>query len=218
MSAHTDIIREIVEIKGFGVMTCSNDATVKVWDAALEGNLFTFNNHSSFVFTIQNLQPDSLNFVSGGDDFKVLVQEDSALSQTLQHPNTVWNLVVDYSTNEIISACADMTVRIFTKNPSKYADEADIKIFAEAGTKTSEQGAEMDAETISKFPPIADLAKHKGKSDGDQIVFNDDGVGKAYYWQNGKWEFLGEVTGHGGGKPNTVENKAGGQKYYEGDR
>ena len=220
MTAHGDIIREIVEIKGFGVMSCSNDETVKVWDLELMGNLFTFKNHSSFVFSIKALQPESLNFVSGGDDFKLLVQEDSELSQTIQHPNTIWNLQVDYTTNEVISACADNTVRVFTKNPAKYSDKEDLEIFANVGKKTSEQGAEMDKETLAQFPPLSDMPKHTGKNNGDQIVFNDNGVGKAYHWNDGKWDFIGEVMGHGGGNPNTVESKpaAGGKKYYEGDR
>ena len=48
--AHEDIVREISLVEGLGVLTCSNDETVKIWTFDLDP-IDTYRGHSAFVFT-----------------------------------------------------------------------------------------------------------------------------------------------------------------------
>ena len=63
-NAHNDIVREIVEIDGSGMIaTCSNDESVKIWSGDLEP-IQTLLGHSAFVFSVKAIK---LGFyVSGG--------------------------------------------------------------------------------------------------------------------------------------------------------
>lgn len=70
--AHTNIIRSIVEIPSMGVLTCSNDQKVKLYSLDLD-ELTSFEDHSNFIFTLAYLHPGTTDFVSGGEDFKLLV-------------------------------------------------------------------------------------------------------------------------------------------------
>lgn len=48
--AHGDIIREIALVTGIGLVTCSNDESVRLWDFDLN-ELQSNRGHSSFIFT-----------------------------------------------------------------------------------------------------------------------------------------------------------------------
>lgn len=60
--AHGDIVREIVHVPNIGLVTCSNDETVKLW--TFDGNhLHTYLGHTSFVFSVK---PRGTEYISGG--------------------------------------------------------------------------------------------------------------------------------------------------------
>ena len=107
VQAHTNIIRAIIEIPGIGILTCSNDQKVKLWSLDLD-ELTQYEDHTSFVFTAAWLHKESLDFVSGGEDFKFISYLGGKKTQDVAHPNTVWSLAIDREhQNDIISACGD---------------------------------------------------------------------------------------------------------------
>lgn len=107
VSAHTNIIRAIVEVPSVGIMTCSNDQKVKLWSLDMD-ELACYEDHGSFVFTLAYLKGDSMDFVSGGEDFKMLIYNGGKKIQEIAHPNTVWAICVDRENdNDIISASGD---------------------------------------------------------------------------------------------------------------
>jgi WD40 repeat protein len=107
VQAHSNIIRSIVEVPMVGIMTCSNDMKVKVWSMDLE-ELVTIEDHTSFVFTLAYLIPDSLDFASGGEDFKMMIYRGGKKVQEICHPNTVWAIAVDRENqNDIVTASGD---------------------------------------------------------------------------------------------------------------
>ena len=65
-NAHNEIIREIGDVDGSGmIITCSNDETVKIWSGLLEP-IQTLLGHTAFVFAVKSM---SLGFyISGGED------------------------------------------------------------------------------------------------------------------------------------------------------
>lgn len=107
VNAHTNIVRSIVEVPGVGLMTCSNDSKVKLWSLDLD-ELMSYEDHSSFVFTLAWLKPETMDFVSGGEDFKLLVYSGGKKVQEILHPNTVWSACVDRDNqDDIITASGD---------------------------------------------------------------------------------------------------------------
>ena len=200
IGAHQGLIRQIAVVEGGGFMTCSNDETVKVWDLELSTQ-FTFQNHSSYVFCIKNLQPQAINFVSGGDDKKVVVFENSQISQQIQHTNSVWGVTVDYETGDIITACADKVIYVFTRHQNKLASPEEIKNFEEMG-KNLQQATALDETKVQSYPHVCDMKKFRGKKHEDLKIFRkDDDKAYAYQWNmiENKWNEVGEVLAEQGG-------------------
>jgi phospholipase A-2-activating protein len=107
VQAHSNIIRSIVEVPSVGMMTCSNDMKVKLWSLDLD-ELTQYEDHSSFVFTVGYIRQNSMDFVSGGEDFKMNLYLEGKKAQEIAHPNTVWSVCIDREfDNDIISACGD---------------------------------------------------------------------------------------------------------------
>ena len=107
VQAHSNIIRAIVEIPGIGIMTCSNDMKVKLWSLDLD-ELAHYEDHTSFVFTATWLHRESMDFVSGGEDFKMITYLEGKKSQSIAHPSTIWSVCIDREhQSDIISACGD---------------------------------------------------------------------------------------------------------------
>lgn len=107
VQGHSNIIRSIIEIPSIGILTCSNDMKVKLWSLDLD-ELTSYEDHSSFVFTVGYLHKDSVDFVSGGEDFKMNLYLGGKKTQEICHPNTVWSICIDRDNqNDIISASGD---------------------------------------------------------------------------------------------------------------
>lgn len=68
----------------------------------------------------------------------------------------------------------------------------------------------MSQDEINKLP--SDINSVKGKKDGEYKMFREGNMVKAYMWTAAeqKWEFVGDVTGTGGGA-------SMGKKYFAGD-
>ena len=107
IKAHDNIIRCIVELPGVGLLTCSNDQSSKLWSLDLD-DLAVNNDHSSFVFALAAFPGEEINFVTGGEDFKILIYEGGKVVKEIPHPSTVWSIVIDKnSQNDIVTACGD---------------------------------------------------------------------------------------------------------------
>lgn len=103
--AHDDIIRQIIEVDGIGVLTCSNDSSIKLWGAADLEEYSVFKQHDSYVFALASL--GSTNFVSGGEDKRMKVCVDSKVVDDILHPNTIWCVVLDKKNDDLITTCGD---------------------------------------------------------------------------------------------------------------
>lgn len=108
-AGHSNIIREIIEVKGIGLLTCSNDSNVKLWSAQNLEEFGSWTHHDSFVFAMASL--GGSDFVSGGEDFVLKIFKDGKVHDedgVVAHPNTVWSISVDNSYDQdLITACGD---------------------------------------------------------------------------------------------------------------
>ena len=207
--AHTDIIRELTKVESIvGFLSCSNDESFKLW--TLEGELLhKFIGHNSYVFSIKCLSFDK--YVSGSDDRTVKIWSTAnECIQTIEHPNTVWNVAVDPSNEDIITACADGAVRIFTKDPTRIAPEDELKEFtASCEVAKTQMNAGLTQGELEKLPSITAQGSISGKTDGEIRLFKNGPLAEAFVWKamEGIWEKIGDVISGGNQR-----------KYYEGDR
>lgn len=105
VTAHSNIIRAIIEIPSVGILTCSNDMKVKLWSLDLD-ELMGYEDHSSFVFALAYLNNNSMDFISGGEDFKMIIYKDGKKIQEISHPNTVWSIAIDRENQDDIATAS----------------------------------------------------------------------------------------------------------------
>ena len=206
VQAHSDIIREIILIPNVGFATCSNDQTVKIWtdDCRL---IQTLEGHRGYVFCLEVSSTGVL--FSGSDDRTIRTWVDGQCTDTIDLPNSIWSLRVNPN-SDLIAACGDKEVHIFTKSHLREAPPAE----QEAYHKQCEAAAQPAAETpqAGKYPSVQELATRKGKKDGAYELFNDNGKLFAFCWhEDGQfWEKIGEVESQ-------APAPAASSKFYPGD-
>ena len=104
--AHKDIIRDIIEVPGIGILTCSNDSSIKMWGSQNLEEFANFNQQESFVFALASL--GGSDFVSGGEDFRLKVSIGGQVQDEILLPNTIWGIAIDTKAdNDLITACGD---------------------------------------------------------------------------------------------------------------
>ena len=107
VQAHSEIIRNIIEVPDVGILTCSNDTHIKLFGF---GNLEEFANfsgiHEKFIYAIASL--GSTDFVSGGEDNRIKTYIQGKEHDLILLPTTVWQIAIDFSMNKDIAvACGD---------------------------------------------------------------------------------------------------------------
>lgn len=101
-----------------GFLSASNDEHLKLWTFDGE-EVSVLSGHSAFVFSCAALTFGT--YISGSEDNTVKLWNDTQLKQTILHPGTVWSVAVNTHNLDIISACADGSVRIFTNDSARVA-------------------------------------------------------------------------------------------------
>lgn len=198
--AHGDIIRDIIPIKDVGFATCSNDESIRVWD--MSGKLIqTLKGHNGYIYGLS--QTPLGEIVSCSEDNTVKVWKNGAFTDSITHPATIWTVKVNCF-GDIISACEDKSVRIFTKDPQRMASEVEQieyknKCIAKSASKLN----------VAELPDVSQISKFVGKKDGEIKLFRSGNSPEVHVWKMAeqKWEKMGDVMG-----------PAPSQKdYYEGD-
>jgi len=155
------------------------------------------------------------SYVSGGEDRCIKIWNDDTCAQTIQIPASIWSIVIDKN-GDIIAGCSDGAVRIFTKDPSRKADEQTLAVFNKEAMESVSKKSGMSAEEIAKLPTTQQLNSIHGKKSGEIRVFKNGHIPEAYMWQNEKWDKIGEVI-----TENAPQPGGGGMsepKYYPGDK
>lgn len=207
VKVHDDIIKKIQYSEDLGIVTCSNDSTLK--RITNDGRILdTYTGHSGFLFSCCVM---GMDVISAGDDKTVKVWRDSRCADSITHPDSVWDVCSNYK-GDIITAGGDYSTRVFTLDKDRIANEAELEEFNKKTTAVEVQGS--DNIDLSKYPSIDRIAHLKGKTQGDFQIFNNNGVGEVYMWHvDGQyWEKIGEALGSAG--DSQKENK----RNYPGDR
>lgn len=94
VQAHSDIIRKIIEIPNFGILTCSNDTDIKLFGFGSLEEYSKFDKiHEKFIFALASLGGG--DFVSGGEDNRFKTQIGGKENDEVLLPCTCWEIVVD---------------------------------------------------------------------------------------------------------------------------
>lgn len=73
--------------------------------------------------------------------------------QSIPQPGSIWNLSIN-DLGDLVAACSDSVVRVFSRDYSRRASEDEIKNFQRECMKSSAEKAGMTEEQIVKLPGI----------------------------------------------------------------
>ena len=212
-NAHGDIIRAIiVSPSGETIFTTSNDETVKEW--SFNGQLLnTFVAHESFIFSMCANSLTKQIFTCGDDRCVKVWSETGNLQQNLPHPNTVWDGCINYLNGDLLTACSDGFLRVFSSQKERWMSQEALEQYnnlCEMANAQDEGNGDKQQVDINTLPSITEMASLKNIKDGEIRLFNNFGKAEAYCYKasENQWQLLGEVTG---------QNNAPQKKYYPGD-
>ena len=213
-NAHSDIIRDIIiSPLGQSIFTTSNDEHVKEW--SFQGQLLnTWTAHESFIFSMCANNTTSQIFTCGDDRVVKVWKENGTFIQSLPHPNTIWDACINQLNNDLLTACADGFMRVFSINKDRWMNQEALEQYNNlcemANAQSEEESGDKQKVDIDKLPLITEMASLKNIKDGEIRLFNNFGKAEAYCYKasENQWQLLGEVMGQ--------SNKAS-KKYYPGD-
>lgn len=204
--AHGDIIRAISSCQNH-MISASNDQTIKMWSFD-GGEMLQLTGHTSFVYGVAH-SADSQTIISSSDDctLKVWSVADVQCKQSIIHAGTVWQAVF-LPSSDVVTCCADMIVRVWTKDPARMASEAERQTQQEVAEQAALRAAQKGSSSVPDAIDISQMAATIGKKNGEIKCFKDGGTVFAFSWNAGArtWDKIGEVTG-------SQEEK----KFYPGD-
>ena len=149
-----------------------------------------------------------------GDDRCVKVwSETGNLQQNLPHPNTVWDGCINYLNGDLLTACSDGFLRVFSSQKERWMSQEALEQYnnlCEMANAQDEGNGDKQQVDINTLPSITEMASLKNIKDGEIRLFNNFGKAEAYCYKasENQWQLLGEVTG---------QNNAPQKKYYPGD-
>jgi len=193
------------------LLSCSNDGTVKVRDAIMGETVTTL----SFPIAEQQSQsqPPMLLSVDVTLDGKIVASSEDGnliiwdmapgvpsedVIQVIPHPNCVWKVLAYKENGDLITACHDGFIRVFTLDEKKMACEEERVAFQDAVMEArSKNSSGPSKEEIDALPKWEMNVGHHGSSEGQVQVFNKNGKAIAAQWSavSGTWIEVGEVTG-----------------------
>jgi len=188
------------------IISCSNDGSVKIRDGSSGECIITL--ETAPMDTVS--QPPMLLDVVSLDAGKIAACSEDGNAfvwnvsgghtdkvQIIPHPSCVW-AVFALPNGDLVTACHDGYIRIFTLDSSRNAPAQDISALHDAVTETrSKASIGPSTEEIAQLPKWDEKGYNVGRSDGQVQVFNKSGKAIAAQWStvSQTWIEVGEVTG-----------------------
>ena len=204
---HADTVRCLaLAPDGLGFLSGSHDSTVRLW--ALSGEtLGEFRSHSSLVFCVAATHSggERALVASGGEDHACVLTDPGtgAQVQALPHPGVVWGASFCDAEGDLVTACSDGALRVWTREPSRAAGNAEHEASYRAALAEFEEQQKKSNRgfDLGDLPGLEALAR-PGRKDGQVKIVREGDTPMAYTWDAGSttWSCVGEVTdGPGGG-------------------
>lgn len=212
LKGHKDCVRALLSLPNDSIISASNDATIKFWNEDGEC-IKELNGHTNYIYSMAfNHQLGEDVFVTGSEDSTLRMWNfDSELGRPITLPaQSVWS-VACLKNGDIVTGSSDGVVRIFTKDPLRFADENTMSTFnAAVEIRINEANLLLGGVKVNDLEGVEALLQ-KGREDQTKMIRQQDGKVICYQWSNGKWNPLGDVVGAAGGSQETS-----GKQLYEG--
>ncbi|WMV13025.1 hypothetical protein MTR67_006410 [Solanum verrucosum] len=174
-------------VSGFAVVR----NTIRLWE--LSGQvLLEMVGHTSIVYSVDAHASGLI--VSGSEDRFVKIWKDGVCVQSLEHPGCVWDAKF-LDNGDIVTACSDGVVRIWTVHQDKIADPLELESYAAQLSQYTLSRKRVGGLKLEELPGLEAL-QTPGTSDGQTKVVREGDNGVAYAWNmmEQKWDKIGEVV------------------------
>ncbi|CAJ1933456.1 unnamed protein product [Sphenostylis stenocarpa] len=181
---HTDTVRGLSVMSGLGILSASHDGSLRLW--AVNGEvLMEMVGHTAIVYSVDSHASGLI--VSGSEDCFAKVWKDGVCVQSIEHPGCVWDAKF-MENGDIVTACSDGVVRIWTVDQKNVADQLEIDLY-------TSQLSRVGGLKLEELPGLEAL-KIPGTTDGQTKVVREGDNGVAYGWnmREHKWDKIGEVV------------------------
>ncbi|KAL3614135.1 hypothetical protein CASFOL_042209 [Castilleja foliolosa] len=188
---HTDTVRGLAAMPNLGILSASHDGSIRLW--ALSGELLLeMVGHTSIVYSVDAHMSGLI--VSGSEDCSAKIWRDGVCLQSIEHPGCVWDAKF-LENGDIVTACSDGIVRIWTVNPENFADAVELDAYTDQLSQYTISRKTVGGMKLEDLPGL-DSLKTPGRSDGQTKIVREGDNGVAYSWNMGeqKWDKIGEVV------------------------
>ncbi|KAI9215528.1 hypothetical protein POPTR_T125104v4 [Populus trichocarpa] len=190
-AGHSDTVRGLAEMHGLGILSASHDGSIRLW--ALTGEvLMEMVGHASIVYSVDSHVSGLI--VSGSEDCSAKIWKDGACIQSIEHPGCVWD-VKFLENGDIVTACSDGAVRIWTSYQERIAEPADLDSYVSQLSQYKISRKRVGGLKLEDLPGLEAL-QIPGTTDGQTKVIREGDNGVAYAWnlREQKWDKIGEVV------------------------
>jgi phospholipase A-2-activating protein len=210
----TSYIRGLSVVPEVGFLSCGSNEALQLW--SYDGELlYDLRGHKDTVYSATSLPSGEI--VSSSEDCSVIIWNGTEVAQSLATPSGVWS-VAALDNGDIIAACQDKMIRVFTRDASRFiSDELlakyteDVMVAAEAAAEAAKPqrhnvaGVEYDhviQVDIAEGQPTIPL----GYNDGEQAV---DAAERFINQNNISPMYLDQIT-------QFIQNAMGEQRFAQG--
>ncbi|KAG6779490.1 hypothetical protein NC652_011522 [Populus alba x Populus x berolinensis] len=190
-AGHSDTVRGLAKMHGVGILSASHDGSIRLW--ALTGQvLMEMVGHASIVYSVDSHVSGLI--VSGSEDWSAKIWKDGVCVQSIEHPGCVWD-VKFLENGDIVTACSDGVVRIWTSHQERIADPVDLDSYVSQLSQYKLSRKRVGGLKLEDLPGLEAL-QIPGTSDGQTKIVREGDNGVAYAWnlREQKWDKIGEVV------------------------
>ncbi|TYJ40576.1 hypothetical protein E1A91_A04G150000v1 [Gossypium mustelinum] len=190
-SGHTDTVRGLAVMHGLGILSASHDGSIMLWAQSGEV-LMVMVGHTSIVYSVDAHVSGLI--VSGSEDRFAKIWKDGVCVQSLEHPGCVWDAKF-LENGDIVTACSDGVVRIWTVDQENIADPVELEAYASELSEYKLSRKSVGGLKLVDLPGLEAL-QIPGTSDGQTKIVREGNNGVAYSWnmREQKWDKIGEVV------------------------
>nr|GMD16360.1 phospholipase A-2-activating protein [Ipomoea batatas] len=188
---HTDTVRGLAVMPDLGILSASHDCSIRLW--ALSGEvLMEMVGHTNIVYSVDAHVSGLI--VSGSEDCFTKIWKDGVCVQSIQHPGCVWD-VKFLENGDIVTACSDGIVRIWTTQHDRIADPLELESYENLLYQYKCSRKRVGGLKLEDLPGLEAL-QTPGTSDGQTKIVREGDNGVAYAWnlREQKWDKIGEVV------------------------
>ncbi|KAE9620403.1 putative transcription factor WD40-like family [Lupinus albus] len=188
---HADTVRGLAAMSGLGILSASHDGSLRLW--AVSGEvLMEMVGHTAIVYSVDSHASGLI--VSGSEDRFAKIWKDGVCVQSIEHPGCVWDAKF-LENGDIVTACSDGTVRIWTVHQDTVADQLELDLYTSELSQYKASRKRVGGLKLEELPGL-DSLKIPGTSDGQTKIVREGDNGVAYAWNmpEQKWDKIGEVV------------------------